>query len=57
MRGVTVKLFSAFGMNHQPWSISHIAIDQNPLTGGGLAKVTVYLLAPVSIAPALSTSA
>jgi hypothetical protein len=31
-------------MNHQPWSISYIVIDQKPLTGGvaPLAKVKLY---------------
>src|SRR5262245_53638253 len=53
LRGLTVNLFSGFGTNHQPWSISYIVIDQNALTGGTwpLAKVNVYLLAPVSVSP------
>jgi hypothetical protein len=36
----------------------YIVIDQKALTGGSwpLAKVSVYLLAPVSWAPVLSTS-
>lgn len=58
LRMLTVNLFSALGTNHQPWSISYIVIDQNPLTGGvwPLAKVRVYLLAPESRRPVLSTS-
>src|SRR5574337_1238222 len=53
LRGLTVNLFSLFGTNHQPWSIMYIVIDQNALTGGALplAQVSVYLCAPVSVAP------
>src|SRR5262245_32074799 len=58
LRGLTVNLLSLFGTNHQPWSIWYIVIDQKPLTGGvwPLAKVSVYLLVPVSFSPLASTS-
>ena len=58
LRGLTVNLFKGFGTNHQPLSISYIVIDQKPSTGGSwpLAKVSVYLLAPVSDCPSLSVS-
>src|SRR5262245_9137831 len=57
LRGLTVNLLSGFGTNHQPSSISYIVIDQNALTGGTwpLAKVSVYLFAPVSV-PALEST-
>src|SRR5262245_35192010 len=57
LRGLTVNFLSGFGTKHQPWSISYIAIDQNALTGGSwpLAKVSVYLLAPVSVSSLEST--
>ncbi len=58
LRRLTVNLFSGLGTNHHPWSISYIVIDQNPSTGGvsPFAKVSVYLFAPKSFRPALSTS-
>src|SRR3954449_12435628 len=57
LRGLTVNLFSGLGTNHQPWSISYIVMDQKPSTGGvrPAAKVSVYLFAPFSAPPSLST--
>src|SRR5262245_15545536 len=58
LRGLTVNLLSELGTNHQPWSIRYMVIDQKASTGGvsPLAKVSVYLLAPVSFSPVLSIS-
>ena len=58
LRRLTVNLFSGLGTNHQPLSISYIVIDQKALTGGvsPFAKVSVYLFAPESFRPSLSTS-
>ena len=58
LRMLTVNLFSGLGTNHQPSSIMYMVIDQKPSTGGvwPFANVSVYLLAPVSFAPVLSTS-
>jgi hypothetical protein len=57
LRGLTVNLFSGLGTNHHPWSISYIVIDQKAFTGGisPLAKVSAYLLEPLSVCPLLST--
>ncbi len=49
-RGLTVNLFSLFGTNHQPLSISYMVMDQKPLAGGScpLANVSVYWCSPES---------